>query len=94
MNKVDNCSSATPAIRLPQRLARPKPARQQPAAPTVTGPMAEWIRRAKQLPSVRRDLVDRVKANLGPDGRPAAGLVDDVLGFVGQLAEGVRAARR
>ncbi len=39
-------------------------------------------------------LVDRVKANLGPDGRPAAGLVDDVLGFVGQLAEGVRAARR
>jgi len=39
-------------------------------------------------------LVDRVKANLGPDGRPAAGLVDDVLGFVGELAEGVRAGRR
>ncbi len=39
-------------------------------------------------------LVDRVKANLGADGRPAAGLVDDVLGFVGQLAEGVRSARR
>jgi len=39
-------------------------------------------------------LVDRVKANLGPDGRPAAGLVDDVLGFVGELAEGVRAAGR
>ena len=39
-------------------------------------------------------LVDRVKANLDPDGRPAAGLVDDVLGFVGQLAEGVSSARR
>ena len=39
-------------------------------------------------------LVDRVKANLDPDGRPAAGLVDDVLGFVGELAEGVRSARR
>jgi len=39
-------------------------------------------------------LVDRVKANLGAGGRPAAGLVDDVLGFVGQLAEGVRSARR
>jgi tryptophan synthase alpha chain len=39
-------------------------------------------------------LVDRVKANLGPDGRPAAGLVDDVLGLVGELAEGVRSARR
>ncbi|MDX1575664.1 MAG: tryptophan synthase subunit alpha [Kiloniellales bacterium] len=39
-------------------------------------------------------LVDRVKANLGADGRPTAGLVDDVLGFVGQLAEGVRSPRR
>jgi tryptophan synthase alpha chain len=39
-------------------------------------------------------LVDRVKANLGPDGRPAPGLVDDVLGFVGELAEGVRTGRR
>ena len=39
-------------------------------------------------------LVDRVKANLGPDGKPADGLVDEVLGFVGALAEGVRSARR
>jgi tryptophan synthase alpha chain len=39
-------------------------------------------------------LVERVKANLGPDERPAAGLVDDVLGFVGELAEGVHSARR
>jgi len=39
-------------------------------------------------------LVDRVKANLDPEGRPAAGLVDDVLGFVGELAAGVRSTRR
>ncbi len=39
-------------------------------------------------------LVDRVKANLDPGGRPAPELVDDVLGFVGELAEGVRSARR
>ena len=39
-------------------------------------------------------LVDRVKANLDTEGRPKAGLVDDVLGFVGDLAQGVRQARR
>ncbi len=64
MNKVDNCSSATPAIRLPQRLGRPKPTRQEPAARTVTGPMAEWIRRAKETPSVRHDLVEQIRAEI------------------------------
>ncbi len=39
-------------------------------------------------------LVDRVKANLDGEGRAAPGLVDDVLGFVAQLAEGVRSADR
>jgi tryptophan synthase alpha chain len=39
-------------------------------------------------------LVDRVKSNLDPEGRATPGLVDDVLGFVAQLAEGVRSARR
>jgi tryptophan synthase alpha chain len=38
-------------------------------------------------------IVDRIKANLTEDGVPGAGLVDDVVGFVRGLADGVRGAR-
>ncbi|MDE1148946.1 MAG: tryptophan synthase subunit alpha [Azospirillaceae bacterium] len=39
-------------------------------------------------------IVRRLEANLDGEGRPQPGLVPDVLGFVGQLAAGVRGARK
>ena len=39
-------------------------------------------------------IVDRIKANLTEDGVAEAGLVDDVVGFVRSLADGVRGARK
>lgn len=38
-------------------------------------------------------LISRLRENLDDDGRPKPGLVDEVLGFVTELADGVRAAR-
>lgn len=63
MNKLNDCKSAEPRTRLPQRLRSAGSSREAPCFPSG-GPMAEWIRRAKQLPPVRRDLVDRVKAEI------------------------------
>jgi tryptophan synthase alpha chain len=39
-------------------------------------------------------LVERIRAGLGTDGRAKPGVVEDVLGFVRELAQAVRAARR
>jgi tryptophan synthase alpha chain len=39
-------------------------------------------------------IVDRVAAGLDADGRAGPGLVEDVLGFVRDLADGVRGARK
>ena len=39
-------------------------------------------------------IVDRVKAGLGEDGKPKAGLVQGVLGYVKTLADGVRSVRK
>ena len=58
-----------------------------------TPEQAAEIAAAADAAVVGSALVERVKANLDGDGRPTAGLVDDVLGFVGALADGVRAAR-
>jgi tryptophan synthase alpha chain len=38
-------------------------------------------------------LVERIKASLNADGRPKKGAADEVLGFVSELATGVREAR-
>ena len=54
---------------------------------------AAAVARVADAAVVGSALVDRVKANLDEAGRPGAGLVDDVLGLVGDLATGVRAAR-
>ena len=37
-------------------------------------------------------LVERIRAKLDGDGKPGSGLVEDVLGFVAELAAGVRSA--
>ncbi len=42
---------------------------------------------------VGSSVIERLKAGLDPEGRATPGLVDDVLGFVRSLAEGVRGAR-
>ncbi len=39
-------------------------------------------------------LVERVRAGLDAEGRARDGLVEDLLGFVGELAQGVRGTRR
>ncbi len=54
---------------------------------------AAAVARVADAAVVGSALVDRVKANLDEAGKPGAGLVDDVLGLVGDLATGVRAAR-
>ncbi|MCH7931624.1 MAG: tryptophan synthase subunit alpha [Proteobacteria bacterium] len=54
---------------------------------------AAAVARVADAAVVGSALVDRVKANLDEAGRPGSGLVDDVLGLVGDLATGVRAAR-
>jgi tryptophan synthase alpha chain len=59
-----------------------------------TPEQAAQIASAADAAVVGSALVERVKANLDSGGRPTKGLVDDVLGFVGELAEGVRSARR
>ena len=58
-----------------------------------TPEQAAEIARVADAAVVGSALVDLVKSRLGEDGRPAVGLVEDLLGLVGDLAEGVRSAR-
>jgi tryptophan synthase alpha chain len=55
---------------------------------------AAAVARAADAAVVGSALVERLSANLGPDGSAGPGLVEAVLGDVRALAKGVRAARR
>lgn len=59
-----------------------------------TPDQAAAVARVADAAVVGSAIVDRVAAGLDADGRAGPGLVDDVLGFVRALAEGVRAARK
>jgi len=54
---------------------------------------AAAVARVADAAVVGSAIVSRVAANLGEDGLPTPGLVPDVLGFVRELAAGVRGAR-
>ena len=54
---------------------------------------AAAVARVADAAVVGSAIVSRLAANLGEDGVPAPGLVPDVLGFVRELAAGVRRAR-
>lgn len=54
---------------------------------------AAAVARVADAAVVGSAIVSRVAANLGADGVPTPGLVPDVLGFVRELAAGVRRAR-
>ena len=58
-----------------------------------TPEQAAAVARVADAAVVGTALVDRVKANLDDDGAAQPGLVDDVLGLVRDLADGVRGAR-
>ena len=58
-----------------------------------TPEQAAAVARVADAAVVGTALVDRVKANLDDDGAATPGLVDDVLGLVRDLADGVRGAR-
>jgi tryptophan synthase alpha chain len=58
-----------------------------------TPEQAAAVARVADAAVVGTALVDRVKANLDDAGVAKPGLVDDVLGLVGELAAGVRRAR-
>ena len=55
---------------------------------------AAAVARTADAAVVGSAIVDRIAAGLDDGGAPGNGLLDDVLGFVGSLAEGVRGARR
>ena len=55
-----------------------------------TPEMAATVARHADAAVVGSAIVDRVRDGLDADGRPTPGLVDGVLGFVGELAAGVR----
>jgi tryptophan synthase alpha chain len=59
-----------------------------------TPDQAAAVARVADAAVVGSAIVDRVAACLDADGRAGPGLVDDVLGFVRALAEGVRGARK
>ena len=59
-----------------------------------TPDQAAAVARVADAAVVGSAIVDRVAACLDADGRAGPGLVEDVLGFVRALAEGVRAARK
>ena len=59
-----------------------------------TPEQAAEIARSADAAVVGSSLVDHVKANLDADGKAGPELVDRLLGFVGELAEGVRHARK
>ena len=58
-----------------------------------TPEQAAGVARVADAAVVGSALVDRVRAGLDGDGKPGPGLVDDVLGLVRALADGVRGAR-
>ncbi len=57
-------------------------------------PQAAAVARHADAAVVGSAIVDRIVANLDVEGRAKPGLVDDVLGFVRGLADGVRSARQ
>jgi len=54
---------------------------------------AAGVSRVADAAVVGSAIVDQIAKRLDADGKPEAGLVADVLGFVRQLADGVRGAR-
>ena len=54
---------------------------------------AAEIARVADAAVVGTAIVDRIPAGIGADGRPQPGLVDEVLGFVRSLADGVAGTR-
>jgi len=58
-----------------------------------TAEQAAETARAADAAVVGSALVERIKASLNADGRPKKGAADEVLGFVSELATGVRQAR-
>ncbi|ASG21690.1 tryptophan synthase subunit alpha [Nitrospirillum viridazoti] len=61
----------------------------------ITTPQgAADVARVADAAVVGSAIVRRLEANLDADGKAKPGLVPDVLGFVGQLAAGVRGARK
>lgn len=59
-----------------------------------TPEQAAAVARVADAAVVGSAIVDRVAAGVDAEGRAGPGLVDDVLGFVGRLANGVRGARK
>ena len=59
-----------------------------------TPEQAGAIARVADAAVVGSALVERVRAGLDAEGRAGDGLVEDLLGFVGELAQGVRSAGR
>ncbi|MBP7337855.1 tryptophan synthase subunit alpha [Niveispirillum sp.] len=58
-----------------------------------TPEQAAAVARVADAAVVGSAIVRQIEANLDADGKPAAGLVDNVLDFVRALAQGVRSAR-
>jgi len=50
-------------MRVPQQVQPSKPA-PETASCRTSGELAEWVRRVGQLPEIRRDLIDRVRAEI------------------------------
>jgi len=63
MNKVNPCKAADTVVSLPGRAAPPKPAR-KPMPCKTGGALEDWGRRVRRLPEIRRDLVERVRAEI------------------------------
>lgn len=62
MNNAQHCDAAPRKEPRTDRSPRVPPARARKSADNET--LTEWIRRAKQLPPVRRELVERIKAEI------------------------------
>lgn len=58
-----------------------------------TPQQAAVVAEAADAAVVGSALVERIRVNLDDDGKAKEGLVEDVVGFVGSLAEGVRGGR-
>ena len=56
-----------------------------------TPEMAATVAKCADAAVVGSAIVDRVLAGLDEEGQPKPGLVEGVLGFVAELAEGIRA---
>lgn len=59
----------------------------------TTPEQAADVARVADAAVVGSAIIRQIEANLDADGKPAAGLVENVLGFVQALAQGVRSAR-